>query len=396
MPTYLGHVQDGTLGAGELYSEGCELVFQNDWIPARQPGGQRISLCDTAVEPVAIEEVQTYEIVDRERPSYFSPISNEPLTELPAQEQVSDNGFNYSINARSVLIPEAPEAPEAYAEEEAPINLEYGEYASRLALTIIPVADIPTQFVMPEAVRKVMLLAEKYPQLKIASYDDNKIYFIDDPISYPSYYEDYLLEISDVINSDYELPFIVGISVTPISEEDFKTYYSLTPTESDQVDTIKPIDQIDEQDSFTRGFALEDYAQPAQPISAIPPWEENPDDYYFRDGEYKRQSEIEANPFYQDCADGSTQQSMLNDLIWTGGRWELQEPCWDHGGSLQAMIDAEGRATYEQSLAYDEGPIQTQEQRDSGFNRAYTYNWLRQQGYDNATANAMLQEYGYR
>jgi hypothetical protein len=59
------------------------------------------------------------------------------------------------------------------------------------------------------------------------------------------------------------------------------------------------------------------------------------------------------------------------------------------------MIDAEGRATYEQSLAYTESPIQTQEQKNYGINRAYLYSWLRNQGNDDATAKRMMQELGY-
>jgi hypothetical protein len=299
MPTYLGRI-DGEIGQGNLYSDGCNLILEGDYGDKR-----RIDLSQADNNSTPAEEFQPF------------------VETTPGEEQVNSQEFSQE-------------------EEEVPINLEYGEYASRLALTIIPVVDIPTQFIMPDAIRRVISLAEKYPQLKIASYDNDKIYFIDDPISYPNYYEDYLLEIADVINSDYELPFIVAISVTPISEENFQTYYSLTSTESSQADTVP----IDEQDSITRGFVPEGYVAPP-PI--IPPWEENPDDYYKQNGVYRLKTDVDI--IERNCADGTTQVFSEDDFIWDGDSWILRNPCWDHIGDQDEMNAEEGRISYLEYLA---------------------------------------------
>ncbi|NBV77771.1 hypothetical protein EBR66_06425 [bacterium] len=353
MPSYLGRI-DGELGHGDLYADGCGLIIESDC-----GGEKRIDLSQLNENTVMPEK------------SAQVNINSIPSDQVPIADEYSE-------------IPEEP-----------PIELEYGPYASRLALTVIPVADVPVQFIMPDAIRRVLSIAQKYPGLKIASYDDNTIYFVDDPIAYPNYYEDYLLEISNAINSNYELLFILGISVTPISKEDFEAYYGASPIQNDQGESTM---QVDLKNSFLEYFIPEGYVEPptsSGPVPVVQPWQENPDDYYFQDGEYRLQSEIEANPFYQDCADGSTQQSMRNDLIWAGDRWELQEPCWDHGGSLQAMIDAEGRISYEQSPSYGEAPPMTEYQKSYHFGKINSYYWLRKQGYDDSTANAILLSSGY-
>jgi hypothetical protein len=168
------------------------------------------------------------------------------------------------------------------------------------------------------------------------------------PISYEQ--EQFVMDTLDDVNNNNPQNNDTFVIYTFENDPEYEDYIKNVGVASPEFDIDPDWDAVDMPPLEGDSTLTEPKPQP-EPI-LLQPWEENPDDYYFQNGQYKLQSEIEANPFYQDCADGSTQQSMRNDLVWAGDRWELQDPCWDHGGRFQDLIDVEGK-----QQIFDDSPM---------------------------------------